>query len=69
MSEIIIGIDLGTTFSAAAIFRNGMAEIIPNANGERTTPSCVAFTEVDRLVGKAAAYQAADNPENTINGE
>ena len=62
-----IGIDLGTTNSAMAVFESGEPEIIENAEGGRTTPSVVAFTESDeRLVGMAAKRQAVLNPENTI---
>ena len=62
-----IGIDLGTTNSAMAVFESGEPEIIENAEGGRTTPSVVGFTESDeRLVGMAAKRQAVLNPENTI---
>ena len=62
-----IGIDLGTTNSAMAVFEGGEPEIIENAEGGRTTPSVVAFTDSDeRLVGMAAKRQAVLNPENTI---
>jgi len=63
----IIGIDLGTTFSVVGIFKNGRVEIIANDQGNRITPSYVAFTEDgERLVGEAAKNQAALNPENTV---
>ncbi|XP_026331726.1 heat shock 70 kDa protein II-like [Hyposmocoma kahamanoa] len=66
MTAPAIGIDLGTTFSCAAVFRNGKVEVIPNAEGNRLTPSYVAFTDTERLVGDAAKAQATVNPENTI---
>ena len=63
----IIGIDLGTTNSAVAVMEGGKATIIPNAEGNRTTPSVVAFTkEGERLVGETAKRQAIMNPERTI---
>ena len=62
----VIGIDLGTTYSCVGIFRNGSVEIIPNELGNRITPSVVAFTDDDRLVGEAAKNQAALNPKRTI---
>lgn len=63
----IIGIDLGTGNSAMAIMESGNATIIPNAEGERTTPSIVAFTKGgERLVGQAAKRQSVTNPKNTI---
>ncbi len=66
ISEDIIGIDLGTTYSAVGIWRNNTVEIINNAFGERTTPSWVAFTETEKLVGAPAKFQAPSNPENTV---
>ncbi len=62
----VIGIDLGTTYSCVGIFRNGGVEIIPNELGNRITPSVVAFTDEERLVGEAAKNQAALNPKRTI---
>jgi molecular chaperone DnaK len=63
----IIGIDLGTTNSCAAIFENSLPQVIPNLEGARTTPSIVAFSEkADRLVGQIAKRQAVVNPINTI---
>ena len=65
--EKIVGIDLGTTFSEIAIVEGGKPEIIPNAEGERITPSVVAFTEEgERIVGTLARRQAITNPERTI---
>ncbi|XP_020978333.1 heat shock cognate 70 kDa protein-like [Arachis ipaensis] len=65
-----IGIDLGTTYSCVAAWeeQNGRAEIIVNDQGNRTTPSFVAFTDTQRLIGDAAKNQAAANPSNTIFG-
>lgn len=62
----IIGIDLGTTNSVLAIMEDGKAKIIENAEGARTTPSIVAWTDKEQLVGQAAKRQAVTNPENTI---
>ena len=63
----IIGIDLGTTFSCVAIMEAGKPVVIPNAEGERTTPSMVGFTKTgERLVGSIARRQAITNPENTV---
>lgn len=64
-----IGIDLGTTYSCAAVWRGNHADIIANDLGKRLTPSYVAFTGAGRLVGEAAVNQAALNPTNTIYGK
>jgi molecular chaperone DnaK len=63
----VIGIDLGTTNSCVAIVENGETIVIPNAEGSRTTPSVVAFTQAgERLVGQVAKRQSITNPENTV---
>ena len=64
----VIGIDLGTTNSCIAIMDGSQPRVIENAEGARTTPSIVAFTESERLVGQPAKRQAVTNPENTVFG-
>ena len=65
-----LGIDLGTTYSCVGVWltQHQRIEIITNDQGNRLTPSCVAFTKTERLIGEAAKNQAGKNPTNTIFG-
>lgn len=66
MSSLCIGIDLGTTNSCVGIWQNNNVEIIANDQGNRTTPSYVAFNEHERIIGAGAKNQSAQNPKNTV---
>lgn len=63
---VAAGFDVGTTYSVTAIFQNERVEVIANDQGNRTTPSYVAFTDTERLIGDAAKNQSAMNPNNTV---
>ena len=66
MSKFAVGIDLGTTFSCAAVFKGGKVDIIPTEMGSRTMPSIVSYTTEERLVGEPAAAIQATNAQNTV---
>jgi molecular chaperone DnaK (HSP70) len=63
-----IGIDLGTAYSRVGVWQNERVEIITNERGNRTTPSYVAFSDTEKLIGDAAKYHIATNLENTVFG-
>jgi heat shock protein 1/8 len=68
MNDKAVGIDLGTSYSCVGVWQNDRVEIIANDQGNRTTPSYVAFTDTVILIGDAAKNQASMNPHNTVFG-
>lgn len=66
---LAVGIDLGTVYSCAGVYRNGNVEIIANSQGNRVTPSVVAYTERGELIGDAAKNQIELNSKNTLYGK
>ena len=64
--NVAIGIDLGTTFTCVSVFQHGKTEVIANSQGERITPSIIAYTNRDRLVGEKAEAQRGTDPKNVI---
>ncbi|PNX62054.1 heat shock cognate 70 kDa [Trifolium pratense] len=67
--KVAIGIDLGTTYSCVAVCMNDKVEIIVNDQGNRITPSYVAFTDSQRMIGDSAFNMAVCNPTNTVYGK
>ncbi len=61
-----VGIDLGTTYSCIGVFQHGQVEIVANDHGNRTTPSCVVFSQSERLIGEAAKSMMSVNPIQTV---
>jgi len=66
LGVLVVGIELGSTYSRIGIYRNDMFEIIPDDQGRNSTPSCVAFTKYGTIVGFEALEQAESNPKNTV---